>query len=374
MKKLLFLIIIIASTASSGINAQLETAAVVSVYTQGAKISPEMAESILRIELTKTEKFNVFDKLDMMEILKSNEIDVSNCFGKSCLLEVGKAAKVDKMVSASIEQLTKKIVITVKIFDVYTEKYEKIAVEEFINLDDEIQTMMQITLNKALDIENNQEMLNSFIYYAQPPQAPISYLKNNGPRMGLSYVIGNTAKILSAPKSTGGLDINSPVIMSQIGYQFEGSYLSAGDFQALLEGLIFITGVEKGLFSPSLALLNGFRSSKNGWEFGFGPTFRVSSSAEGYYTVDNDGNYDPIDDWNYKSDWVSAPGLEEPVYEYRTDFSRKSSARLKTGWVWALGRTFHSGYLNIPVNLFYSSGSEGGYIGLSMGFNIAKKE
>jgi hypothetical protein len=213
------------------------------------------------------------------------------------------------------------------------------------------------------------------VYFNQPAITPTTYLKNNGPRMGLSYVIGNTSKILSASKANGGLGIGSPgspVIMSQIGYQFEGSYLSAGDFQALLEGLIFITGVEKGLFSPSIALLNGFRSSKNGWEFGFGPTFRLSSSAEGYYTVDAEGDYDVIDDWNYKSDmnWVG----ETPAFEYRTDFSRNSKPRIKTGWVWALGKTFHSGYLNIPINLFYSSGSEGGYIGLSMGFNIAKKD
>ena len=58
MKKLLLLFVMITSSAIGVINAQLETAAVVSVYTQGAKISPEMAESILRIELTKTEKFN----------------------------------------------------------------------------------------------------------------------------------------------------------------------------------------------------------------------------------------------------------------------------------------------------------------------------
>ena len=58
--------------------------------------------------------------------------------------------------------------------------------------------------------------------------------------MGLSYAIGNTAKILSASKADGGLGINSPVVMSQIGYQFEGSYLSAGDFQALLEGLFLL--------------------------------------------------------------------------------------------------------------------------------------
>ena len=360
------------SSAISVINAQLETAAVVSVYTQGAKISPEMAESILRIELTKTEKYNVFDKLDMMEILKTNEIDVSNCYGQSCLLQVGKAAKVDKMVSASIEQLTKKIVITVKIFDIYTEKYEKIAVEEFISLDEEIQIMMQITLNKALGIENDQEIVNNFVYFNQPPQAPISYIKNNGPRMGVSHVIGNTAKILSANENYGGWDMNSPVILSQIGYQFEGSYLSAGTFQALIEGMIFLNGIEKEMFSPSMAILNGFRSSKNGWEFGFGPTFRLTTMARGYYEGDTLGSagYDVV------SDFVPASenAAEQLGYPSKLRTHKDGDVRFKTGWVWAIGRTFHSGYLNIPVNLFYSSGSEGGYIGLSMGFNIAKKE
>ena len=70
--------------------------------------------------------------------------------------------------------------------------------------------------------------------------------------MGLSYVIGNTAKILSAPKSNGGWEAKNPVVMSQLGYQFEGSYLSAGDFQALLEGMIFITGLKKRCLAPLL--------------------------------------------------------------------------------------------------------------------------
>jgi TolB-like protein len=377
-----YLPFILFSITSFSFNAQSQSAAVLSVYTQSAKISPEMAESVLRVEMTKTEQFNVIDKLDMIEILEENEIDLTNCYGKKCLLKVGKSAGVDKVVTGSVENLGKKIVVTVKILDVASESYDKVAIEEFINLDSEIQSMVKIVVNKALGIENNQEILNTLVYFNQPAITPTTYLKNNGPRMGLSYVIGNTAKILSAPKSDGGLGIGSqigdswnPVVMSQIGYQFEGSYLSAGDFQALLEGLIFITGVEKGLFSPSLALLNGFRSSKNGWEFGFGPTFRISSTAEGFYTVDSTGNgdYDVINDWNYRADGGWAAG-ETPVFEHRTDFSRNSSPRIKTGWVWALGRTFHSGYLNIPINLFYSSGSEGGYLGLSMGFNIAKKD
>ena len=281
--KNIFFYILLASIFFSNIkfNAQSQSAAVLSVYTQSAKISPEMAESVLRVEMTKTEQFKVIDKLDMKEILEENQIDITNCYGKKCLLRVGKSAGVDKVITGSIENLGKKIVITVKILDIASESYDKVAIEEFINLDSEIQNMVKIVVNKSLGIENSKEILSTLVYFNQPPETPTTYLKNNGPRMGLSYVIGNTSKVLSAPKISGGLGFKSPVVMSQIGYQFEGSYLSAGDFQALIEGMIFLNGIEKEMFSPSFALLNGFRSSKNGWEFGFGPTFRLTKKVLG---------------------------------------------------------------------------------------------
>ena len=359
-------------------SAQSQSAAVLSVYTQSAKISPEMAESVLRVEMTKTEQFNVIDKLDMIEILQENKIDLTNCYGKKCLLRVGKSAGVDKVVTGSIENLGKKIVVTVKILDVATENYDKVAIEEFINLDSEIQNMVKVVVNKALGIENSQEILNTLVYFNQPAITPTTYLKNNGPRMGLSYVTGNTSKILAAPENQGGWDLNSPVILSQIGYQFEGAYLSAGSFQALIEGMIFINGIEKEMFSPSFALLNGFRSSKNGWEFGFGPTFRLTKMNDGYYigdTLGGTGDYKNLSkielaNWRLRSEWAG-PGANP--YTIRTRADKRGDIRLKTGWVWAVGRTFHSGYLNIPVNLFYSSGKEGGYLGLSVGFNIAKE-
>ena len=128
---------------------------------------------------------------------------------KNVYLSVGKAAKVNKVITGSIESLGKKIVVTVKILNVQSGEYDKVAVEEFINLDTEIQSMVQIVVNKALGIENSQELLNSLVYYNQPPEAPITYLKNNGPRMGLSYVIGNTAKILQAPENQGGWGFNN---------------------------------------------------------------------------------------------------------------------------------------------------------------------
>ena len=195
MKKHLYIFVLL-FLSSITYSAQIPSAAIVSVYTQGVKISPDMAESLMRIEVTKTGKFNVIDKLDMLEVLAENQIDVSNCFGKKCLTTVGSQADVDKMITGAIENLGKKIVITVKLLDVKTGNYDKIAIEEFINLDTEVQTMMQITMNKALGIENDPDLLNNFVYFNQPPEAPITYIKNKGPRMGLSHVtfFGNTAK------------------------------------------------------------------------------------------------------------------------------------------------------------------------------------
>ena len=109
---------------------------------------------------------------------------------------------------------------------------------------------------------------NQLKYIEDPIVNSSSTMKASGFRMGLAYVTPGvsfdpekdkpenlyytTGELLEAGKKY-------PLLL-QIGYQFEGSYLSAGNFQALIEGLIFINGIEKEMFSPSFALLNGFRS------------------------------------------------------------------------------------------------------------------
>jgi len=40
----------------------------------------------------------------------------------------------------------------------------------------------------------------------------------------------------------------------------------------------------------------------------------------------------------------------------------------------AVGRTFQSGALNIPVNIYYSSQKGGGMAGISLGFNVTRKK
>ena len=98
-----------------------------------------------------------------------------------------------------------------------------------------------------------------------------SRLNLNGPRMGLILFTGTYADILKAPKNVGGFD--ALPVMSQFGYQFEVNYINSGNFQALFEFIPLVSGLDQGLFIPSFTILNGLRSSRNGWEFAFGLTF-----------------------------------------------------------------------------------------------------
>ena len=144
------------------------------------------------------------------------------------------------------------------------------------------------------------------------------------------------------------------------GYQFEYQYIGSGDFQALLETIIAVNGIENGTLIPSLTFLNGFRFNKSGWELGLGPTFRIVRSAEGYYDANGD--------WNLAGEM---PSGEE--YEITERLDSRGNAKVSLGLVIAAGKTFRSGRLNMPVNLYWSPRADGDVIGLSLGFNVERK-
>jgi len=378
MKNLFRITLMILVLTSTSIEIQCQDkAAVVNVYTDGVKISPNGAESLLRIELTKTEQFKVFDKLDMLEIAKDNEIDFKDCYGKKCLHNVGVLAEVDKIVTGSIENLGKKIIVTVKVLDIKTDSYDQIAIQEFVNIETELQNMVQITLNKALGIENNKAAMETLVYFNQPPKTPTVQISNSGPRMGLAMVGGDLQEVLTRPEEEGGYD--AVPILSQFGYQFEQVYLSSGNFQAIAEGMVLMTGLEQGLFNPSFAFMNGFRNSKTGIEIAFGPSIKFKREAQGYRDEDNI--------WHRSQEWDASEQVTDSTgftytdynanpnpYEIVTRLDKRGDIKLAATWVWAVGKTFHSGYLNIPLNAYFSYGKEGWFTGLSVGFNIAKKD
>jgi len=348
-----------------------KTAGITTVYMQVMKTSAESAGSMLRIEAAKSNAYNILDKLDMKEAIAKNEIDMASCFGKDCLIKLGKAIEADKIIGCSIEAIGKKIAITIKIIDVATGKYDVIALQEFLNLENELQSMIQITLNKALGIENNPDLLGNLVYYNQPIETPRAYIKNSGPRMGIAILGGDLRSILTSPESEGGYDM-SP-FLTQIGFQIEGAYFSAGNLQGLVEGLILLTGLEQSLFSPSFAFMHGIRSSKSGLEIGFGPTFRGKRVANGYY--DDENKWHLENEWENEYEPATGILLNPNPYEIveRID-KRGTNVKVSTGWVWAIGKTFRSGYLNIPVNAYFSHNKDGSYTGLSVGFNMSKQD
>ena len=114
----------------------------------------------------------------------------------------------------------------------------------------------------------------------------------------------------------------------------------------------------------------------------------MNSSAPFRYEVAKDILIEEFEDkendnWRIDSEWrvpanldTTSPwgGYLDNPYESYTRMDSRGVVRLQAGWVWALGKTFHSGYLTIPVNAFLSYNQNGYFLGLSMGFNITKKD
>lgn len=351
------------------------TIAVLNIDSKGIVQDASAMSYLVRLELEKTGVYSVMDKYDVADFVKKSGIDLANCYGKNCVVNAGELLGADKMITGSAERFGEKIVITLRLIDVKSKTVEKADATEYLNIQPEIQKMVEISVKKLVGIAPDQNMVNLLIDYDVPIQSPKTTLKLNGPRMGASYTLGDAGKRLQAGKEQGGY--NMFPVTSQIGWQQEYQYLSAGNFQALVEGVVMIGGLESGQFIPSFTFLNGFRGSKNGWEFAFGPTFRFVQKANGYF--DQYGN------WNLKSSWKpdstnnfqEKPGYydndEYHAYKIESQLDNRGSVQLSTGLLIAVGKTFKSGYLNIPVNVYVSPRKEGTIVGASFGFNVSKK-
>jgi hypothetical protein len=219
----------------------------------------------------------------------------------------------------------------------------------------------------------------------------VGKINNSGPRIGMAYLLGSVNEFAVRPEAQGGLGIFPGV--SMIGYQIEKQYVGTENFSSLIECVVNVSGLEQGQFIPSLTLMNGFRFGKSGWEFAFGPGFSVKSTSSGFFDTENlfgtDNQYFTENDWqdyayeNYRDDpqyntngYFIMPQATEFNADYKNEtvLDKRGTKSLNTTFVFAAGRTFRAGSLNIPVNLFYSSQKGGGFIGVNMGFNVQKSK
>lgn len=332
--------------------------AIVSIDTKDLMLDKESIRNIVSLELEKTNVYEVLDKYDVNDLVKKNGIDVEGCYGKTCLVQLGKLLKADKMITGSMERFGDKLIVILRMLDVSSGNFEKADVTEYINQQEQMQIMIRMSVNNILGIPNDKLLVDLLVNYDQPITSYKTTLKLNGPRVGATYTWGNWADRMQAAESDGGF--NMYPVSCMIGYQFEKQFLSSGDFQALFEVIPSLHGMESGLIVPSIAGMLGFRFNKSGIEFGLGPVLRVVTMSEGYY--DESGN------WQLAENLL--PG--STVKTSKTLDSR-GDATLTNAMIFAVGKTFRSGYLNLPVNVYYSPRKDGSLVGLVLGFNVAKR-
>ncbi|MCC5917164.1 MAG: hypothetical protein JJU02_07535 [Cryomorphaceae bacterium] len=175
-------------------------------------------------------------------------------------------------------------------------------------------------------------MTSTMVFGQQNPRQPIPTvsdqttpyiepLKLDGPRMGVIYSPLANYDLIYANSSFYSVDNPVPDFLSTIGWQFEWKYFSTMDGSAgLLEVMPMITGMDAGLFIPSLNMITGYRS-KGGFEFGLGP------------------NINPVG----------------------------------AGMIFAVGQNFNTEHVNFPVHLAVIKGRESMRMVLTFGFNLRSK-
>ena len=131
-----------------------------------------------------------------------------------------------------------------------------------------------------------------------------------------------------------------------------------------------LNGIEQQMFNPSFVFMNGFRSSKLGLEFAFGPSLSFTKLAQSYYDTEQEKWFlgSEFDHTDVNGNWIDNP------YPLVDRVDSRGNTKLSAGFVVAVGKTIHSGYLNIPINAYFSSSKYGWYTGLSIGFNIKSQK
>lgn len=338
--------------------AQQQKVAIVSFDNQVKELQDQDLTELVRIELSKHQKFEIIDRYEVNEVLRENDIDMSSCYSKTCLIKAGELLSANKMVSGSVDRLGESIYVRLRMLDVRSESIEKEVVQEYRLIPEKIIPMVAIAVNDLMGIKNDESLVKSLSsgssYESAVNNPHYNRLELSGPRMGYTFIMGEASQIMKAPKSEGGYDAYPALF--QFGYQFEKQYLNEGKFQALFEFIPMVSGLDQGLFIPSLTVMNGLRNNVNGIEFAIGPSINFVKMSQQYQADDNEW-YRPQDREN----------VEDFPMDYRLD--SRGEVKIQSYVVLAAGFSFRSGKMNIPVNAFFIPGKETQRFGFSFGFN-----
>jgi len=358
LKPILFGLLIaktISSQAAEFAALPIVTAAGIDI--KGIKKDSALLPDLFIHQLRRINVYDVTNRKDAEQTATENGFSLANCHSKSCMENLGKITGSNKVMGGSVERFGDKIFLTFRMLDVATGQMEKSYSMEFMALEERIGLMIEITLRKMHDLEVDEQSLKQ-VTTTQTLESEINNpnvnrLNLSGPRFGFGMMFGRDAKDYQRPENQGGWGMFP--IASHIGYQFEVSYLNQGNIQGLFEFITLINGIEQGSFIPSIAILHGIRSNKSGLEFAIGTNITAAKRSIGFY---NDGA------------WKEG---EAPDRSEKPTLHRKGDLTVEGGLVLAIGKSFRSGSMNFPINLYTVLRKDSPRVGISIGFNTKSK-
>ncbi|MBI2968111.1 MAG: hypothetical protein HYY40_09905 [Bacteroidetes bacterium] len=349
---------------------------VLDIPTKGILYDDYQMGNLIRTELGKTGAYQVLSIAEAEQTLKKSGKDFKECYHKSCLFEAAKVLNAAKVLSGNIERFGEKIVFVLQIIDVASGNPEKSTVAEFYNVQQYVEQMAEISVKKLMGMPVDKYMESTLVI----PQYLVLHTYNKvlarGPRMGLTYLTGNYGKRMSDSYRTGGY--NMIPLMSVFGYQYEEQYMSSGDVQGLVNFFGFAGGIESGLFIPGVAVITGLRLHRSGLEIGIGPAAWVYKGTRGFFDVDGKVDttatgkgrwYSIIDDPAGSDYYYQNPD----VYPLKTLPDRRGEVRMDFSLLYSIGKTFHFGSIDIPLNIIIITTRKDYIISAVTGFNVKRK-
>jgi hypothetical protein len=303
--------------------------------------------------------YNVVNDKRALMIMDSIKA-VSTICDEFCLRDMCQRTGIDWALSAEIKEIAGRIYVITKMLNKDPNTANQTAKMDFLNLPDEAEFMLKLTLQKLLNIPQDKNELLSLTDETLSSAGRLpnyqQSLNLSGPRLGYTVFTGPSSKILRDSRINGGYDLRPGFI--SIGYQFEQQYLHGGAYQGLIEIIPQISGLDQGLFLPSLTVLNGLRNARTGLEFAFGPTFNIVKKEQKY--LENGVWYRPQDFEN-----INNLPLEDQL-------DSRGSPTLQANLAFAIGKSFQAGTMNVPVNFFFIPNKDDYRYGISIGYNFRR--
>src|SRR5690606_8310288 len=110
--------------------------------------------------------FEVLDSYDIEYLVKQKDANLlSACFSKACLVEVGKLAKADKLMSGSVISFGDYIMINLKWIDIASETVEKEITQKFYYENENFPVIISLSVRNLLDLQVDSLIWNNLVYH-----------------------------------------------------------------------------------------------------------------------------------------------------------------------------------------------------------------